>query len=94
MAGMRLTGIRIRRKREGARAAQNAEEPPSGVRLVAPDGRVILCDTLRDPDGCAMWIAVPREEIPLMGPGWTLAADALPAKSILDVRILMRPEEP
>ena len=71
------------------------EEAPSGVRIIAPDGREYPCDVLRDPDGdedgCAMWIAVPREEIPVvLGMrglmGWEVAADVLPGRSILSVR--------
>jgi hypothetical protein len=73
------------------RRARKAQEAPTGVRIVAPDGREFPCDVLRDPDGdedgCAMWVAVPREELPLAGPGWVVAADMLPGHSILSVRI-------
>ena len=66
-------------------------EAPSGVRFIAPDGREYPCDVLRDPDGdgggCVMWVGVPRAELPLAGPGWAIAADVLPARSILAARL-------
>jgi hypothetical protein len=80
MAGMRLW-----------RKQRKVLYPPQGVCVVAPDGREFPCDVLRDPDGdvdgCAMWHAVPREDLPPMGVGWMLKADVIPARSVLDLRI-------
>lgn len=63
------------------------EMPPENVRLCMPDGHAIPCDVVRDADqdmdGLTTWIAVPREELPVPGPGdvYQLKMDTLPAKS-------------
>lgn len=72
----------------GSREHENAAAcPPEGVRIQCPDGRVVACDVLRDPDGDrdgnAMWVAVPRESLPDPSSGLTLLADVLPGKTVL-----------
>jgi hypothetical protein len=63
-------------------------EAPENVRLVT-GGREYPCDVLRDPgqdsDGCAAWVAVPREALPPLGEGAYLRAAVLPAKTLLIV---------
>jgi hypothetical protein len=62
------------------------DEAPENVRLVI-DGKEYPCDVLRDPDqdrdGCAAWVAVPREPLPPAGEDVCLRAGMLPAKSLL-----------
>jgi hypothetical protein len=60
---------------------------PEGVRIVWEDGTVIACDVLRDPDqdesGCAAWIAVPRDPMPVATGGFVVRADVLHPKTVL-----------
>jgi hypothetical protein len=71
--------MRIRRKQ--------AAQAPEGVRVRRADGTIVECDVLRDPDqdrdGCAMWIAVPREPLDINTGAFALLADVLPGKTIL-----------
>ncbi len=61
-------------------------EAPENVRLVI-DGREYPCDVLRDPgqdkDGCAAWVAVPREALPPYIEVAYMRVAVLPAKSLL-----------
>lgn len=61
-------------------------EAPENVRLVI-GGREYPCDVLRDPeqddDGCAAWVVVPRGKLPPYGPGMSVLASVLPAKTLL-----------
>jgi hypothetical protein len=69
-------------------------EAPENVRLVI-DGREYPCDVLRDPgqdrDGCAAWVAVPREPLPPCEEGIFARIEALPAKSLLVFDLGERP---
>lgn len=62
------------------------QQAPENVRLVI-DGREYPCDVLRDPDqdrdGCAAWVAVPREPLPPSGESMSVRAGMLPARSLL-----------
>jgi hypothetical protein len=61
---------------------------PEDVRLVI-DGREYPCDVLRDPgqdkDGCAAWVAVPRDALPRRWESASVRAAVLPARSLLVV---------
>jgi hypothetical protein len=69
------------------------ETPPENVRLLI-GGAEYPCGVIRDPDldedGCAAWVAVPREPLPpaaassiLAGVPVGIRAGMLPAKSVL-----------
>jgi hypothetical protein len=66
--------------------------PPENVRVVI-GGREYPCDVLRDPDqdadGCAAWVAVPRQPLPPLPPGQSMSvrASVLPARTALEVRV-------
>jgi hypothetical protein len=66
------------------------DEAPENVRLVIA-GVEYPCDVLRDPDedtdGCAAWVAVPRDPIPPGAVPEALRAAVLPAKTALIVRL-------
>lgn len=64
-------------------------EAPENVRLVI-DGTEYPCDVLRDPgqdrDGCAAWVAVPRERpVILPDSAASVRAGMLPARTLLIV---------
>jgi hypothetical protein len=67
------------------------ETPPQGVVLTV-DGRQFPCDVLREPGqdrgGCAAWLAVPREPLPVVtDKDMVLNATLIPAMSILIIAV-------
>jgi hypothetical protein len=76
--------------RRPAPAEMPPEMPPENVRLVI-GGQEYPCDVLRDPDqdenGCAAWVAVPREPPPVIAAGFEVLAGMLPAKSRLLIEL-------
>lgn len=72
-------------------ATSPAGPPPRGVRLVAPDGTVIPCDVLYDPDrdenGVKTWVAVPVAEVSWTAGDWNLEAVLLPEFTALVLEV-------
>ena len=76
---------RWQRRQPAEQAQPGPGSAPQGVRFVYSDGTVYEADVLRDPDrdhdGCAMWIAVPRDTLPMRDEFPRIEADVLPLRS-------------